>query len=242
MSDSNQQTDYRIKMNRNLYLSEALGTFVLVLFGCGAIVVNDSYQNILGHSGIALSFGLVVMILIYSIGNISGAHLNPAVTVGFWLAGRLRASWVLPYMSAQCFGAISAALLLRFLFPDHTTLGATLPSVDLLRCFILEALFTFLLMFVILNVSTGHMEKGIMAGVAVGATIALEALVGGPMTGASMNPARSLGPALISGQWQHLWIYLTAPIVGALCAQPTCRWIQGEECCQQQPIQSSTTG
>lgn len=218
-------------MNRNPYLAEALGTFILVFMGCGAIVVNDSYGNILGHTGIALSFGLVVMVLIYSIGNISGAHLNPAVTLGFWFSGRLRHTSVLPYVFAQCIGAITAALLLRYLFPDHATLGATLPKVDLFRCFVIEALLSFILMFVILNVSTGHMEKGIMAGVAIGGTIALEALFGGPMTGASMNPARSLGPGLVSGEWQTLWVYLTAPVFGALCAQPSCRWIQGKECC-----------
>jgi aquaporin Z len=124
-------------------------------------------------------------------------------------------------------------VLLRFLFTDHPTLGATLPSVDVLPALLMEVILSFLLMFVILNVSTGAMEKGIMAGVAVGGTVAFEALIGGPVTGASMNPARSLGPALVSGQLQHIWIYLVGPVLGCFLAYPTCRWIQGADCCSE---------
>ncbi len=218
----------------NRYIAESIGTFALVFAGCSAIIVNDTFAGVLGHVGISLVFGLVVMATIYSIGNISGAHLNPAVTLGFLVAGRLQKRAVLPYLGSQVLGAIAAALVLRFLFPEHETLGMTVPTVSLLRAFSMEALLSFFLMFVILNVSTGHMEKGIMAGVAVGGTIALEALIGGPVTGASMNPARSLGPALVLGHLDSLWIYLVAPIVGTFLAAPTCRWVQGTTCCTEE--------
>lgn len=179
------------------------------------------------------------MAMIYAVGNISGAHINPAVTLGFLFAGRLRSRAVLPYIGSQLLGALVAAVVLRFLYPDHDTLGATLPTGPLHRAFVMEGVLSFLLMFVILNVSTGHREKGLMAGVAIGGTIALEALVGGPVTGASMNPARSMGPALVSGHLDSLWIYLAAPIVGAFLAHPTCRWVQGGACC---PAQSAAEG
>jgi len=218
-------------MNKNRYFAEAIGTFALVFAGCGAITVDTIYKGAIGHLGVSLVFGLVVMAMIYAIGNISGAHLNPAVTLGFLFAGRLDRRRVPAYIGSQAVGALVAAMCLRLLFPDAGTLGATLPTVSPFRAFTVETLLSFLLMFVILNVSTGHMEKGIMAGVAVGGTIALEAIVAGPVTGASMNPARSLAPALVSGQLSSLWIYLTAPVLGAYLAHPTCRWIQGEECC-----------
>ncbi|HEO65740.1 MAG TPA: aquaporin [Spirochaetes bacterium] len=215
----------------NRYIAESIGTFALVFVGCGAIIVNDNYVASLGHVGVSLCFGLVVMAMIYSVGNISGAHLNPAVTIGFFLAGRLNKKLILPYLFSQFLGAIIAALILRFTFPEHNNLGATIPTVSVLNTFVIEVILSFLLMFVILNVSTGHMEKGIMAGVAVGGTVAFEALIGGPMTGASMNPARSLGPALVSGEIQTLWIYITAPVLGMALAAPMCRWTQGDDCC-----------
>ena len=218
-------------MDGNRYIAEGIGTFALVFTGCGAIIVNDVDSGALGHLGICLVFGLVVMAMIYSVGNISGAHLNPAVTLGFFFARRLTWQPIPLYILSQCIGALAAATALRLLFPEHDTLGATLPTVDPARAFIMEVILSFLLMFVILNVSTGHMEKGIMAGVAVGGTIALEALVGGPLSGASMNPARSLAPALLSGHLEMLWIYLTAPVLGTFLARSTCRWIQGGECC-----------
>jgi aquaporin Z len=172
--------------------------------------------------------------MIYSIGNVSGAHINPAVTLGFAFAGRLSWREVLPYVGSQLTGALVAAAVLRFMFPEHSTLGSTLPGVPVTGAFLMEVLLTFLLMFVILNVSTGHMEKGVMAGVAVGGMVALAALFGGPVSGASMNPARSLGPALVSGQFTDLWIYILAPAIGAMAAFPTCRWIQGDDCCVQE--------
>ena len=218
-------------MTSNRFLAEGIGTFALVFSGCAAIVVNDLYSNALGHLGVSLVFGLIVMAVIYSVGNISGAHINPAVTLGFMFAGRLEKRQVIPYIACQLTGAILAAIVLWLLFPEHETLGSTLPSVDIGKAFAIEVILSFLLMFVILNVSTGHMEKGIMAGVAVGGTVAMEALIGGPLTGASMNPARSLGPGIISGNWDTLWIYIFATVLGAYLAHPACRWIQGKECC-----------
>ncbi|MBN2584931.1 MAG: MIP family channel protein [Planctomycetes bacterium] len=213
------------------YVAEAMGTFALVFAGCGAVVVNDA-TGALGHVGVSLVFGLVVMAMIYSVGNVSGAHLNPAVTLGFWAARRLRIGLVPRYVLAQCLGAVAGAALLRVLFPDSATLGTTVPAGVPWQSFLLEVVLTFLLMVVILNVSTGAMEKGIMAGVAVGGTIALEALFGGPVSGASMNPARSLGPALMAWRLDHLWIYLAAPVLGALAASRTCSYIQGPDCCR----------
>ena len=215
----------------NKYVSEFIGTFFLVFAGTGAIIVNDVSGGQITHIGIALTFGLVVMAMIYSIGNISGAHLNPAVTLGFLVSGRLEKNQALPFIGSQFFGALTASLILRLLFADHNTLGITVPSASIAQTFTLEIILSFLLMFVILNVSTGAKEKGIMAGVAVGSTIALEALFAGPITGASMNPARSFAPALISGHLEYVWIYLIAPVIGALAACPFCRIIQGVECC-----------
>jgi aquaporin Z len=171
------------------------------------------------------------MALIYAVGNISGAHFNPAVTLGFFFAGRLSWREILPYLASEIGGAFGATLLLKLMFPAHPTLGATLPGDSLITAFVLEVVLSFILMFVILNVSTGAMEKGIMAGAAIGATVMLCALFGGPVSGASMNPARSLGPALASGQLAHVWLYIVAPILGAALASPTCRFIQGKECC-----------
>ncbi len=218
-------------MKKNELIAEAAGTAVLVFCGCAAIVSNDLYGGSLGHVGICLVFGLVVMAMIYSIGNISGAHINPAVTLGFLFAGRIRLPKALVYIVSQCIGALLAGLLLLVVMPQHPNLGSTLPSAGIARSFGIEVILSFILMFVILNVSTGHMEKGIMAGVAIGGTVALEALLGGPMSGASMNPARSLGPAVASGQIASLWIYVLAPILGTFLAFPTCRIIQGNECC-----------
>jgi aquaporin Z len=215
----------------NEYLAEGIGTFSLVLSGCGAIVVNEVYGQPLGHLGVSLVFGLVVMVMIYAVGNISGAHFNPAVTLGFFFAKRIGKQEIVPYIIGQTVGAFAASFLLRFIFPEHSDLGATLPAGSVMQAFVIEVLLSFLLMFVILNVSTGHMEKGIMAGVAVGGTIAWAALFGGPVSGASMNPVRSIAPALVSGHLEYWWIYVTAPILGTFLAHPTCRLIQGEECC-----------
>lgn len=212
------------------FAAEFLGTYILVFAGCGAIVVNTVSGGAITHPGIALTFGLVVLAMIYAVGDVSGAHLNPAVSLGFVVAGRFPLRTLPRYVLAQCLGALVAGGTLRLLFPDHQTLGATVPSGLPLQSFVLEAILTFILMFVILGVSTGAKEKGVLAGIAVGAVIAFEAMFAGPICGASMNPARSLGPALVSGQvvpMQHLWLYLTAPCLGAIvgvlafwCTQP----------------------
>jgi len=200
--------------------AELFGTFALVFAGTAAIIINGLRGHVT-HVGIALTFGLIVLALIYALGDVSGAHINPAVTLGFAAARRFPLRSVVPYILSQCAGALLASVLLRWLFPgDETSLGATRPAGPAWQSFVLELILTLLLMVVILAVSTGAKEKGIMAGVAVGAVIALEALFAGPICGASMNPARSLAPALVSGYVEDLWIYLTAPVAGALLAVP----------------------
>jgi len=213
------------------YIGEFLGTFALVFAGTGAIVINDASGGAITHVGIALTFGLVVMAMIYAVGDISGAHLNPAVTIAFWVAKRLPAHQVPGYVISQCIGALAASGFVLFLYPDHATLGATLPSLSVGKAFAVEVVLTFLLMFVIIHVAVGAREVGLMAGVAVGATVALAALFAGPATGASMNPARSLGPALMSGQVATLWLYLIAPVIGSTLAIGTCRLMRDETCC-----------
>jgi aquaporin Z len=207
------------------------GTFVLVFAGTGAVVIDELNRGAVSHVGVALTFGLVVLALIYALGDVSGAHLNPAVTLGFFLARRFPGRDVAPYMLAQCVGAILASALLRGLFPEHPTLGLTRPAGPAAQSFVLEVVLTLFLMFVILSVSTGAKEKGLMAGVAVGSVIGLEALFAGPVCGASMNPARSLAPALVSLHLGDLWIYLTAPVLGAVAAVLGCRCIRESPCC-----------
>ena len=216
----------------NKLLSEALGTFVLVFAGTGAIVINHASGGAITHPGIAATFGLVVLALIYTFGDVSGAHFNPAVTLGFAAARRFPWRDVPGYIAAQCVGALAASALLRWLFPADATLGATLPAGSEAQSFVLEIVLTFFLMTVILSVSTGAKEKGITAGIAIGAVIGLEAMFAGPICGASMNPARSLAPALVSGHLEHLWLYLAAPVLGALLAVPTCSLTRGSGCCE----------
>lgn len=213
------------------FSAEAMGTFALVFAGTGAIVINQASNGSVTHVGIALTFGLVVLAMIYTLGEVSGAHLNPAVTLAFCSAGRMPWGEAPPYIASQCAGAFAASGLLRMLFPENATLGATLPAGTALQSFVLEVVLTAILMFVVLNVSTGAKEKGITAGIAVGAVIALEALFAGPVCGASMNPARSLAPAVVSGHLEHLWVYLLAPVLGAQLAVPACRCVQAAGCC-----------
>jgi aquaporin Z len=212
--------------------AEFFGTFTLVFAGTGAIVINDATTGTVSHLGIALTFGLVVLAMIYTVGDVSGAHLNPAVTLGFFAARRLQARSIAPYLASQCAGAVLGSLVLRFMFPTHATLGTTLPAGSVGESFALEAVLTFILMFVILSVSTGAKEKGITAGIAVGAVIGLEALFAGPISGASMNPARSLAPALVSHHLESLWVYLTAPVCGSVVSVLACRCVQEKGCCQ----------
>ena len=199
--------------------------------GTGAVVIDSVTGGAVSHVGVALTFGLIVLAMIYTIGDISGAHINPAVTIGFFAAGRFGTGCVLPYVVSQCAGGLAASVVLRFLFPQSATLGATLPAGSAMQSFVLEMILTALLMFVILGVSTGAREKGITAGVAVGAVIGLEALFAGPICGASMNPARSLAPAIISGHLSALWIYLVAPVLGAILGVIGCRCVRERGCC-----------
>lgn len=213
-------------------LAECLGTFTLVFAGTGAIVINQVAGGIIGHAGIAIVFGLVVLAMIHTFGDVSGAHLNPAVTTAFAAAGRFAWREVPGYIGAQIVGALAASVLLWVLFPQAVTLGATLPAGPPMQSFVLEIVLTAVLMLTILSVSTGAKEKGITAGIAISGVIALEAMFAGPICGASMNPARSLAPALVSGNFTSLWIYLTAPMIGALIAIPLCIGTRESGCCR----------
>lgn len=217
----------------NKFAAEAFGTFALVFAGTGAIVINDVSGGVVTHVGISITFGLIVLAMIYTLGDISGAHLNPAVSLGFYAARRFEGRLVLPYVLSQCLGAVSASLVLRLLFPEHATLGGATPAGSSLQSFILEVILTYILMFVILAVSTGEKEKGITAGMAVASVVGLEAMFAGPICGASMNPARSLAPALVSGRLDALWIYIAAPVLGALLAVFGCRCMRENGCCAQ---------
>ena len=219
-----------IPMRRKL-ASECIGTFALVFAGTGAIVIDHVSGGSITHPGVALTFGLIILAMIYTFGDVSGAHFNPAVTIAFAAARRLPWREAPGYVLAQLCGAFAASGLIRFLFPADATLGATLPTGTAMQSFILETVLTFLLMLVILSVSTGAKEKGITAGVAIGAVIGLEAMFAGPISGASMNPARSIAPAIVSGHLEHLWLYIAGPILGALLATPACALVRGPGCC-----------
>lgn len=207
-----------------------MGTFALVFTGCGAIVVNEVSGGVVGHLGICTIFGLIVMSVVYSFGDVSGAHINPAVTIAFWLSGRFPLKEVGPYIIAQVIGAVAASALTLYLFPADTTyLGSTLVSDTPIQAFVFEMVITFLLMLIIIMVATGSKEVGTLAGIAIGAAVAVLALLAGPITGASMNPARSLGPALVSGHLEHIWVYIAAPILGAALAVPVSNVIKGPQ-------------
>jgi aquaporin NIP len=200
------------------YLAEAIGTFFLVLLGTGAIIVHQVTGGIVSHVGICLVWGFVVTALIYALGHVSGAHMNPAVTLAFFLSGRFPLKQIPSYWVSQLAGAFAASFLLAALFPENIGLGGTLPLGTPWRSFVLEILLSLLLMLVILQVSTGSKEVGMFAGLAIGLVVLLEALFAGPITGASMNPVRSLAPAIVSGKIQHLWIYFAGPISGMALA------------------------
>lgn len=218
-------------VSRRLW-AEAFGTFCLVFAGTGAAVVDEATGGGVTHVGVALTFGLVVMAMIYALGAVSGCHINPAVTLGLWAAGRFERSLVLPYIGSQFVGALLASGALRLLFPNSTTLGATLPAGSDLQSLVLETLLTIILMVVILCVSTGGKEAHLLGGVAIGGVIGLEALFAGPISGASMNPARSLAPAVVGMNLGPVWIYLVAPVVGALAGVPVWRCIHGSPRCE----------
>ena len=214
------------------YWAELFGTYILVFVGTGAIMINEITGGEVSHLGVGLSFGLVVMAMIYAIGDISGAHINPAVTLAFSVAKRFPKNQILPYISFQLVGAILASASLYFMFPEANTMGETLPlKGNWLQSFMLELVLTFILMFVVLNVSTGAKEKGVTAALAIGGVVAFEATFAGPISGASMNPARSIAPALLSGDLTHLWLYVVATTLGAVLAVYSCRLVQNKGCC-----------
>ena len=207
------------------YIAELIGTFALVFCGTGAIVINQQAGGAITHVGIAITFGLIVMSMIYSLGNISGAHFNPAVSIAFTIAGRFSIKLLPGYIISQLIGAILASITLKFLFPSNELLGATIPTGTEVQSFILELILTFFLMLVIVNVAVGSKEQGMFAGLAIGSVVALEAMFAGPICGASMNPARSFAPAIVSGHIEHLWLYIIAPIVGAALAIPIWKYL-----------------
>jgi aquaporin NIP len=215
------------------YISEFIGTFSMIFCGTGAMTVNEVTGGEVTHVGIAITWGLIVMAMIYAFGETSGAHFNPAVTVAFAFAKKFAWKEVPKYITAQILGAFVASLVLWFLFPTSETLGATIPTVDVWRAFVLELLLTFFLMVVIINVSTGSKEMGIIAGIAIGGVVLLEAMFAGPITNASMNPARSIAPNIVSGNIEGLWLYILAPIIGAILAVVSCRLIKEDNCCDE---------
>jgi len=209
--------------------AEGLAAFALVFAGCGAIVANAVYGGTLGAVGVSLVFGLIVMAMVYATGHLSGAHINPAVTVAFTLTRHFPAREAAVYVAAQVAGAVVAALVLLAIWPDQPAqLGATIPTVSVGSAFVYEAILTAFLMFVIVAVATDTRAVGAAAAIAIGGTVGLDALFGGPVTGASMNPARSLGPALASGELADLWIYLTAPFAGAALGAVAYQLVRGQ--------------
>jgi aquaporin NIP len=198
-------------------VAEGFATFALVFAGCGAVVVDSQRGGTLGQVGISAAFGLVIMVMIYATGHISGAHINPAVTLSFVATRHFWARDALGYVPAQLVGAVAGALLLRLAWEGTPAdLGATVPSVGAGSAFVYELVLTAFLMFVIMAVATDTRAVGAAAAIAIGGTVALDALFGGPVTGASMNPARSFGPALVASEWTDFWIYVLAPLLGAL--------------------------
>ena len=214
------------------YISEFIGTFSMIFCGTGAMTVNEVTGGDVTHVGIAITWGLIVMAMIYAFGETSGAHFNPAVTIAFAYAKKFAWKEVPKYIIVQALGALTASLILWYLFPSSEYLGATIPTVDVGRAFVMELLLTFFLMVVIINVSTGSKEIGIIAGIAVGAVVLLEAMFAGPITNASMNPARSIAPAIVAGKMQHLWMYILAPILGAILAVISCKMVKEDNCCE----------
>src|SRR5580658_6451487 len=210
-------------------VAEITGTFALVFCGTGAIVIDNQTGGAVTHVGVAITFGLIVMAMIYGLGEISGAHLNPAVSIAFTLARRLPVKDLGPYIASQLTGAFLASFALKLLFPTDQLLGTTLPAGTALQSFVLELLLTFFLMLVIIQVATGPKEQGLFAGLAIGSVILLEAMFAGPICGASMNPARSVAPAIVSGHIEYLWVYLSAPVAGAALAIPIWKYLNAKK-------------
>ncbi len=200
------------------YIAELIGTSALVFCGTGATIINQESGGAVTHLGIAITFGLIVSSMIYAFGDISGAHFNPAVTLAFYVAKLFPRKEIIPYAISQIIGGCLASVTLYMLFPNNLLLGSTQPAGSAMQSFVLELLLTYFLMLVILFVAFGAKEKTQFAGIIIGAVVLLEALFAGPICGASMNPVRSLAPALVSGHLENLWIYIFAPILGALIA------------------------
>lgn len=215
------------------YIAEFIGTFSMIFCGTGAMTINEVTGGDVTHVGIGITWGLIVMAMIYAFGETSGAHFNPAVSIAFAYAKKFSWKEVPKYILFQVLGAFAASGVLLFLFPDSELLGSTIPSVDVWRAFVLELLLTFFLMVVIINVSTGSKEVGMMAGIAIGGVVLLEAMFAGPITNASMNPARSLAPNIVSGNIQGLWLYMIAPVIGALLAVVSCKLVKDDNCCEE---------
>lgn len=214
-------------MRMKRYLAEFLGTFMLVFCGTGAIIINDVSNGTVGHAGIAITFGLIVMAVIYAFGSLSGAHINPAVSIAFSIVNLFSKRILFPYIFSQISGAIAASIVLSILFPTDQTLGGTIPTGSYMQSFILETILTFMLMVVILFVSQQDSIKQ-YTGFVVGGVVLMEAYFAGPICGASMNPARSIGPAIISGNFTSLWIYIAAPILGAIVASFTWKYLKDD--------------
>jgi aquaporin Z len=216
-------------MNGPRLLAEAVGTFMLVVIGPGAAAVNLHTGGAVSHVGVALSFAFVILAGVYALGHISGAHFNPAVTTGFWLSGRFPRREVIPYALAQLSGATAAGLLLRPLLGQDAKAAATVPAIPVPAAFLLETVLTFFLMLVVMAVATDHRVASPAAGLAVGLTVGFDALMGGPLTGASMNPARTFGPAVATGVWEKHWLYWLAPLLGAALAVLTYGYLRKGE-------------
>jgi MIP family channel proteins len=222
-------TDDRPNLARRA-VAEALAAFALVFTGCGAIVADARYGGALGTVGVGLVFGLVIMVMVYATGHLSGAHINPSVTIAFTLTRHFPAREAVAYIGAQLAGATVAALVLLGVWTDKPAhLGATIPTVSAGSAFLYEAILTAFLMFVIMAVATDTRAVGAAAAIAIGGVIGLDALFGGPVTGASMNPARSFGPALVSGDWHDFWVYVAGPVVGAAAGALAYQVVRGPE-------------
>jgi MIP family channel proteins len=210
-------------------LAEGLAAFALVFAGCGAIITNEVRPDALGAVGVALVFGLVIMVMVYATGHLSGAHINPAVTIAFALTRHLPPREACAYICAQVAGAVAAALVLLAIWPSRPAdLGATVPGIGAGSALAYELVMTAFLMFVIMAVATDTRAVGAAAAIAIGGVIGLDALFGGPLTGASMNPARSLGPALVAGRWDDFWVYLAGPVAGAGLGALAYQFVRGE--------------
>ena len=221
-------------------VAEALAAFALVFAGCGAIVTNAEHDGALGAVGVSLVFGLIIMVMVYATGHLSGAHINPAVTIAFTLTRHFPARDAVAYIAAQLAGASAGAVLLLAAWSDKPAdLGATVPSVGVGTAFLYEVALTAFLMFVITAVATDTRAVGAAAAIAIGGTVGLDALFGGPVTGASMNPARSFGPALASGEWTDFWIYVAGPIVGASVGAVAYQFVRGESSPLREPTSES---